>query len=83
MRQWLSATLPPLCARRNRRFQSWKRPNYTLLWESAEKDEEIVTRGMRFLQSGHAWAWLALHMQHAYLAAGKGIGPYFVQREKR
>jgi hypothetical protein len=69
--------------RRNRHLPRGKRQISGFAREHTEKGEEIVTAGMQDLQGGHAWAWLALHMQHAYLATGKGIGPYFVQREKR
>ncbi len=30
---------------------------------------------MQWLQGGLAWTSLALHLQHDYLAKGKGIGP--------
>jgi uncharacterized protein YjiS (DUF1127 family) len=38
---------------------------------------------MQWLQGGLAWASLALHMQHVYLAPREGIGPHFVQFENR
>jgi uncharacterized protein YjiS (DUF1127 family) len=38
---------------------------------------------MHWLQRGHAWASLALHMQHDYLAVIEGISLRIVQYENR
>jgi uncharacterized protein YjiS (DUF1127 family) len=87
IRQWLSGarTCPPpaFCACRIRRLASEKRPAPPSGPESAEKDDKILPHVMQWLHGGLAWHWLALHMQHDYLASIEGISLRFVQLENR